>query len=365
MPKQIYGNKARQKLAKLLRMSEDSDRFGAMWECLEEDKIVDDWERGSTIDEDICHDARRVLRHFDIKEGRASSFGRKQEGWVLQDIPVEPAEREKAMTEALRTYFAAHAAQHRLVKRFRREYLPDGLLRQDSEISAFLSLHSPDLPPPEAGVEITVEGYLAYPEGKPADTVPLLLNSDPPQRDTCGVHTHEELARWRAQEEQRQEESMEWDWESYKWPPPGDLFETLGKWLLDKYPWASKEDAEVFLITGRPPRLAEPLRAAQDDANAAYSITFSPWISERSVLEAYRAIQSSYHRPPRDKTVQVLQFVSEQADDEGVLPSWATLHDWWNAAHPNPADKFSDRSALYKAYRRAVKTLVPPYLPLT
>ena len=319
------------------------------------DGLVDDWERGASDDEDICDDAKRVLRHFDINEGRSPSFGRKQEKRVLQDIPVEPAERERDMTDALRAYFAAHASQRRLVKRFRREYFPDGLLSQDDEISEFLWTH--------VGWDLTPEDYPVYPEGKPADTVPLLLDSKPLQRDTCGVHTPKELAHFRTLEEQRQEEIMEWDWESYKWPPPGDLFETLAKWLLDKYPWASKEDAEVFLITGRPPRLVEPLRAAQDDANAAYSITFSPWISEETVVQAYRAIQSSFQRPPRDKTVQVLKFVSEQADDEGILPSWAELYDLWNAANPN--HRFVDRSALYKAYRRAVEALVPPYLPLT
>jgi hypothetical protein len=241
------------------------------------------------------------------------------------------------------------------VQRFRREYLKHGLLRRDEEISEFLS--------EELGVEVTVEAYLAYPEGKPSDNVPLLLDSKPPQRDTCGVYTQEELASMRASEEQRQEEEMEWDWESYKWPPPGDLLQTLAKWLFDKYPWASIEDAEVFLISGRPPRLAEPLRATQDDANAAYSITFSPWISAETVVRAYRNIKSLHRRLPRDKTLRVLHFVSEQADDDGDLPTWDALCDRWNAA--NPHEKFSNRSALYKAYRRAVEALVPPSLPLT
>jgi hypothetical protein len=236
------------------------------------------------------------------------------------------------------------------------------LLRREKEISEFLS--------EELGVEVTVEAYLAYPEGKPSDNVPLLLDSKPPQRDTCGVYTQEELASMRASEEQRQEEEMEWDWESYKWPPPGDLFQTLAKWLFDKYPWASIEDAEVFLISGRPPRLAEPLRATQDDANAAYSITFSPWISEETVVRAYRNIKSlhrRHRRQPGDKTLRVLHFVSEQVDDKGDLPSWGALHKRWNAANAaNPeGERFKDRSALYKAYRRAVEALVPPYLPLT
>ena len=358
MKKSVSGNKELEvRGAKVLGMAEQSDRFRAVWECLVDDGIVADWERGATTDEDIREDARRVRHHFDILEGRASSTRQKEEGRAVVEVPVEPTERERDMTDALRTYFAAHAAKRHLVQRFRREYFPHGLLRRDEEISEFLS--------EELGVEVTVEDYLAYPEGKPADTVPLLLDSKPPQRDTCGVYTQKELASMRVSEEQRQEEEMEWDWESHKWPPPGDLFQTLAKWLFDKYPWASIEDAEVFLISGRPPRLAEPLRATQDDANAAYSITFSPWISEETVVRAYRKVKSLHRRQPGDKTLRVLHFVSEQADDDGDLPTWGALHERWKVANPEPEERFSNRSALYKAYRRAVEALVPPSLPLT
>ena len=76
-------------------------------------------------------------------------------------------------------------------------------------------------------------------------------------------------------------------------------------------------------------------------------------------MRAYRAIRVT---PPGDKTVRVLRFVSGQANDDGVLPTWDTLCDRWNAA--NPHEKFKDRSALRKAHRRAVEALVPP-LPVT
>ena len=337
-------------------MPEHSDRFGDLCDSLEWEGILRDWEQGGTTDEDIRNDAKRVLGIFDIRDGRSPSSGRRHERRVLQDIPVEPSGREREITDALRIYFATHAAQRRLVQRFRRDYLPHGLLRRDEEISAFLS--------EELGVEVTVEDFLAYPEGKPADTVPLLLDSKPPQRVTCGVYTQEELASLRASEEQRQEEEMErnWDW-NWLMGEEGEELQPLAKWLFDKYPWASIEDAVVFLISGRPPRLAEPLRATQDDANAAYSITFSPWISEETVVRAYRNIKSLHRRQPGDKTLRVLHFVSEQADDKGVLPTWGTLHEMWNVA--NPDERFSNRSALYKAYRRAVEALVPPSLPLT
>lgn len=119
----------------------------------------------------------------------------------------------------------------------------------------------------------------------------------------------------------------------------------------------------VFVVSGRPPRLAEPLNAAMDLGTATYSLTFSRWVSEESVLSAYRTIASNhYHRIPGDKAIRVLNFVSEQTDDEGQRPSWATLCDRWNKANPQYA--YSHRSAFRKAYRRAVEALVAPYLPL-
>lgn len=323
------------------------------------DDIVDDWERG-TPDVDICEDAKRILRHFDIKEGRVASSKQKQERQGLQDIPVEPTERERDMTDALRYYFAAHAARRPIVRKFRREDLPDGsLLTEDEEISEFLAT--------ELGFEWGVQNYLEERRenslekgrGKSGSAVPLLLDATPPHRDTCGVYTYEELARMRAEAEIWEARLIEEDWDG----PPGYHLQKLGEWLMDKYPWENVGDAEVFLISGRPPRLTEPLRVSHDDGNATYSITFSPCVSEDTIVRAYRTIQTLHRQPPGDKTVRVLHFVSEQADDEGVLPSWATLCEGWNAE--NPDERFSNRDGLFKAYWRAVEALVPPDLPLT
>jgi hypothetical protein len=355
MNKPKYGhNTMKAFLAKRVRMEKD-DRFELVWESLVDRGIIEEWERGATSAEDVVDDANQEIHRFRTWEGRASSTRQIPEGRAMVEVPVEPSERERYMTDALRAYFAAHAAKRSIVQRFRREHFPHGLLRRDEEISAFLSA--------ELGVEVTVEDFLAYPEGKPADTVPLLLDSTPPQRLTCGVYTQEQLASMRASEEQRQEEEMERDWD-WNWLM-GEELQPLAKWLFDKYPWASIEDAVVFLISGRPPRLAEPLHATQDDANAAYSITFSPWISEETVVRAYRKIKSLNRRQPTDKTLRVLHFVSEQADDEGVLPTWGALHERWKVANPDPEERFSNRSGLYKAYRRAEEALVPPSLPLT
>ena len=128
-------------------------------------------------------------------------------------------------------------------------------------------------------------------------------------------------------------------------------------------PWETVGDAVVFLVSGRPPRLAEPLSAAHDQRYLGhYSITYVPWVSEETVVRAYRATQFS-RQSPRDKTVRVLRFVSEQADQQGSLPSWSKLLDLWNAAYPE--DRYLDRTSLYNAHKRALEALIPPYLPLT
>jgi hypothetical protein len=389
MNKPVNGNKELEvRGAKVLRMAEDSDRFRVVWECLVEDGIVADWERGAANDEDLRDDARRVRRHFDILERRASSTRQKPERRAMVEVPVEPTEREKDMTAALREYLAVHAADRPIVQRFRREFLPDGrLYTDDHDISLLLEEQHVAKP----GTE--VQQYLDSHRGKPNDgVVRIEFSTGPPPGDDSGLPSLKEMAEWTAKEEIDQQRQMEEDWwgkgregeEDISWydfldhdPTEEDVaeererlkgyegyfgwyLEILGEWLADKYPWENVGDAVVFLISGRPPRLAQPLSATSNMGNATYSLTFSPWISEETLLRAYRAIRET---PPGDKTVRVLRFVSGHANDDGVLPSWTTLCDRWNAA--NPHERFEDRSALYKAYRRAVEALVPPYLPLT
>jgi hypothetical protein len=347
-------------LKKRLRMERD-DRFEILWNALARRDLIEDWELGRLDVDEVVEFAKEYLSDFRAWSGQTFSTRQKQESQTLRDIPVEPVESEKDIPEAFRKYLAAHAAKRPLVQRFRREALPHGrLLKRDEEIVEFL--FGEEFAYGELVGELNVESYVDdFPEGESGGGTPLILESKSFHRDTCGVYTDEELADMRALEDQRQEREIEWDWDWYEYT--GELLQTLAKWLVGTYPWGSIMDAELFLIYGRPPRLVEPLRAAQDMELATYSITFSSWVSEESVLRAYRTIQLAHRRPPGDKTIRILHFVSGQADDEGVLPSWAALYERWNAA--NPDERFSDRSALHKAYRRAVEALVPPYLPLT
>ena len=118
----------------------------------------------------------------------------------------------------------------------------------------------------------------------------------------------------------------------------------------------------MFVVSGRPPRLAEPLRVALNVRTRAFSITYSPWVSEETILRAYRATAEFFEKKvPREKTVRVLRFVSEQADPAGGLPPWPELLDRWNAAYPD--ERFSNRSGLHRAYHRAVEALEPAHPP--
>jgi hypothetical protein len=59
-------------------------------------------------------------------------------------------------------------------------------------------------------------------------------------------------------------------------------------WLKGVCPWSDAEDVAVFLVSGRPLRLAGPLQASLDMQNATYSLAFSPWISEETIVRTAR-----------------------------------------------------------------------------
>jgi hypothetical protein len=86
-----------------------------------------------------------------------------------------------------------------------------------------------------------------------------------------------------------------------------------------------------------------------------------PWVSERTVRYAYRSIQHSDNRPLGNKSLSAFRFVDKHTEP-GRTPKWAELVDQWNRKHPEEGDKFTDRSALRKAYKRAEKRLASPWM---
>jgi len=147
-----------------------------------------------------------------------------------------------------------------LVQRFRREDLPHGkLLTRDEQISDFLAV--------ELEVEPeNLEWYLDALRDTLDIVFPFKLSAEPPSLDRY-VHTDEEVAQILYLEQASKERQIVEDWEG----PVGWHLEMLGKWLTDVYPWESVGDAMVFLVSGKPPRLAESLSAGINMGSATYS----------------------------------------------------------------------------------------------
>ncbi len=95
-----------------------------------------------------------------------------------------------------------------------------------------------------------------------------------------------------------------------------------------------------------------------DNARGTYT-TFAPWISEKTRQRAFRTLQESDNRPLGNKGLSAFRFVCERTEP-GRTPKWAELTDRWNELHPH--NKFTDRSALRRAYKRVEKRLASPWV---
>jgi hypothetical protein len=64
------------------------------------------------------------------------------------------------------------------------------------------------------------------------------------------------------------------------------------------------------------------------------------------------------NRPLSTKGLTVFRFVDKHTEP-GQTPKWAKLTKRWNQQHPD--DKFTDRSGLRRAYKRAEERLASPW----
>ena len=125
------------------------------------------------------------------------------------------------------------------------------------------------------------------------------------------------------------------------------------------FPWASAE-AGWFVLTGERPEVV-PLRFSYHRRRQVFTLSFAPWISEKTVRKAYRkgqkVVQGGDNRRMKERTLAVVRFVTEHTDDGGKrLLSWSQLTDLWNEQHPGEWS-FKDRFGLRKAYLRAEEGL--------
>jgi hypothetical protein len=124
------------------------------------------------------------------------------------------------------------------------------------------------------------------------------------------------------------------------WPGSllGDLRE-LCRVMTKSHPW-DIDQATWFVLTGEPP-LVQPIRAKVNSswipgirALTTISLTIQPWVPAETVEHAYRQVQrrvlGGHNKRIGDKSLRLLEFVTERADANGNLPSGSMLVQEWD-----------------------------------
>jgi hypothetical protein len=132
----------------------------------------------------------------------------------------------------------------------------------------------------------------------------------------------------------------------------------LIQYLTAIFPWAP-DRAGWFLLTGKRPEVV-PQQFSYHRSSQVFTLSFAPWVSEKTIRKAYRKGQEVVHggdnRRMKERTLAVVRFVAEHTDDEGNRPSWSQLTALWNEQHPGEW-RFKDRFGLRKTYLRAEEEL--------
>jgi hypothetical protein len=105
----------------------------------------------------------------------------------------------------------------------------------------------------------------------------------------------------------------------------------LSRWLTTRYPWEQK-DAAWFVLTNEPPDVIS-LAFSRDPTRHTFTLTFAPWISEDTILKAYRSVYKGDAKLSTEKSLAVLRFVDERTPT-GEQPKWTGLTRLWNEQHP-------------------------------
>jgi hypothetical protein len=115
----------------------------------------------------------------------------------------------------------------------------------------------------------------------------------------------------------------------------------------------------LVTLDRRAPR-GRALRFSYHRSRRVFTLSFAPWISEKTVRKAYRkgqrVVQGGDNRRMNESTLVVTRFVTEHTDDEGNRLTWPQLTDLWNKKYPGEW-RIKDRFGMRKTYLRAEKEL--------
>jgi hypothetical protein len=313
-----------------------------LWQDLEDEHYVDDAlrepERGL---KDLVDAAETRLKYWRIGRGQEKPIGRS--AYRTVEVELEPYEKECAETVSL--YLAKKAASLPEVGRFRQQRLGGRVLTTE-EAKAFLKrdILSDDLSglgPREQ------ESYIS----------------------SVNDASAEELLDWVTPSAKKRVYSVEDEIfpDSYPESPPvivtgsTERLDYVGliQYLTAIFPWAP-DRAGWFLLTGERPEVV-PLQFSYHRSRRVFTLSFAPWVSEKTIRKAYRkgqkVVQGGDNRRMKERTLAVVRFVTEHTDDEGNRPPWPWLTELWNEKHPGKW-RFKDRFGLRKVYMRAEEELV-------
>jgi hypothetical protein len=268
-----------------------------------------------------------------------------------EPIEIELEDREREFTDTLAAYLRDDAVLLPVVRQFRNKMLEDGLLSPEEpeqvreflqdELASYLDYISLD--PTYRPEELTdaedfkdLIGGVADPFGELSLLFPL--HNNPQNREAM------ELARGAV---------------NFRYPYLEGIMEfirdddrslrDLSRWLTTRYPWEQK-DAAWFVLTNAPPDVLS-LAFSRDPTCHTFTLTFAPWVSEDTILRAYRSAYKGDAKLSTEKSLAVLRFVDEQTPPE-EKPQWARLTKLWNEQHPEKT--YEERSGgLRKSYEGA------------
>jgi len=311
-----------------------------LWKWLKEDRYVSEVCGGESGWEEFKGEADRLAKRQWQMSGRVKPPGRAARTTV--DVDLDSYEKECAETVSL--YLAKKAASSPEVRRFRQERLGGKLLTTE-EVKEFLrgelQRNVPDHVHSRSKLDWTWSDYVdvtdlqellefVVPDRSAVDLSQRLLY---PYEGGRGISwLRKEIAK---------------------------NYSELCLYLVARYPW-HPYDAALFLLTGERPEVV-PLELSFNLHSRFITLTFAPWISEKTFRKAYRkcqkVVQGGDNRRMKERTLAVMRFVTEHTDDEGRrLRSWSQLTDLWNEQHPGEWS-FKDRFGLRKAYLRAEEEL--------
>lgn len=322
------------------------------------DAIWQDFENSGDVDyalnepetglEDLVLDTESRLKYWRLGRRYAKPVGRSAR--TVMEVELSDYEKECAETASL--YLAKRAASLPEVRRFRQERLGGRVLTTE-EAKGFLrdeilgdvpddlgSLSEVDRLWIEHVRSMSVEELRAeYPDYVVSTNRPAVVSFPghifPYESSGAMILSRENIA---------------------------ENYSDLSLYLTAILPW-DFESAAWFVLTGERPEIM-PLELSYHRRRQVFTLSFAPWISEKTIRKAYRkgqeVVQGGDNRRMKERTLAVVRFVTEHTDDEGSRPSWPKLTDLWNKEHSGEW-RFKDRFGLRKAYLRAEKELAGPW----